>query len=50
MRAALPAANSGRIYGCMHAASGNRVLYTGGGFAGGIAGCNEVGGKLENVT
>ena len=42
--------NSGRIYGCMHAASGNRVLYTGGGFAGGIAGCNEVGGKLENVT
>ena len=42
--------NSGRIYSCMHAASGNRVLYTGGGFAGGIAGCNEVGGKLENVT
>ena len=42
--------NSGRIYGCMHAASGNRVLYTGGGFAGGITGCNEVGGELENVT
>lgn len=42
--------NSGRIYSCMHAASGNRVLYTGGGFAGGIAGCNEVGGKLEIVT
>lgn len=42
--------NSGRIFGCMHAASGNRVLYTGGGFAGGIAGCNEVGGKLEGVT
>ena len=42
--------NSGRIYGCMHAASGNRVLYTGGGFAGGITGCNEVGGELEIVT
>lgn len=42
--------NSGRIYGCMHAASGNRVLYTGGGFAGGITGCNEVGGELEVVT
>lgn len=34
----------------MHAASGNRVLYTGGGFAGGITGCNEVGGELEVVT
>lgn len=42
--------NSGRIYSCMHAASGNRVLYTGGGFVGGITGCNEVGGELEVVT
>ena len=42
--------NSGRIYGCMHAASGNRVLYTGGGFAGGITGCNEANGSMDTVS
>ena len=42
--------NSGRIYVCRHSASGERVLYTGGGFAGGITGCNETTGKVESVT
>ena len=42
--------NSGRIYVCMHSASGDRALYTGGGFAGGITGCNETTGEVESVT
>ena len=42
--------NSSRICFCMHAVAAASVLYTGGGFAGGIAGCNEVRGELENVT
>ena len=42
--------NSGRIYGCKHNASGSRVVYTGGGFAGGITGCNEADGVLQNVN
>ena len=42
--------NSGRIYVCMHSASGDRALYTGGGFAGGITGCNEANGEVESVT
>ena len=42
--------NSGRIYVCMHSASGDRALYTGGGFAGGITGCNETTGAVESVT
>ncbi len=46
----LAGSNSGRIYGCRHSASGSRVLYTGGGYAGGITGCNEAGGVLEVVT
>ena len=42
--------NSGRICVCMHSASGDRALYTGGGFAGGITGCNETTGEVESVT
>ena len=42
--------NSGRIYVCMHSASSDRALYTGGGFAGGITGCNETTGEVESVT
>lgn len=42
--------NSGRIYVCMHSANGDRALYTGGGFAGGITGCNETTGAVESVT
>lgn len=42
--------NSGRIYVCMHSASGDHALYTGGGFAGGITGCNETTGEVESVT
>ena len=42
--------NSGRIYVCMHSASGDRALYTGGGFAGGITGCNEANGSMDTVS
>ena len=42
--------NSGRIYLCNHAATGSRVLYTGGGYAGGITGCNEASGRLDTVS
>ena len=40
--------NKGKIAFGQHSATGNRVLYTGGGFAGGITGCNEADGVLQN--
>ena len=42
--------NNGRIYACMHAATGSQALYTSGGYAGGITGCNEASGTLQNDT
>lgn len=42
--------NNGRIYACSHNATGSQALYTGGGYAGGITGCNEAGGTLQNDT
>ena len=41
--------NSGSITFSQHNANGDRALYTGGGFAGGITGCNEAAGTLQNV-
>ena len=40
--------NKGKIAFGQHSATGSRVLYTGGGFAGGITGCNEADGVLQN--
>ena len=42
--------NNGNIYSCKHSANGNRVVYTGGGFAGGITGCNEANGSMDTVN
>ena len=44
--------NYGRIENSNHGANGtsDKVLYTGGGFAGGITGCNEAGATLESVS
>ena len=42
--------NNGRIYACSHNATGSQALYTSGGYAGGITGCNEASGTLQNDT
>ena len=42
--------NNGRIYFCSHNATGSQALYTSGGYAGGITGCNEASGTLQNDT
>lgn len=42
--------NNGRIYVCSHNATGSQALYTSGGYAGGITGCNEASGTLQNDT
>ena len=42
--------NNGRIYACSHNATGSQALYTSGGYAGGITGCNEANGTLQNDT
>lgn len=43
--------NYGKIENSNHGANGtsDKVLYTGGGYAGGITGCNEAGATLESV-
>lgn len=42
--------NNGRIYACSHNATGSQALYTSGGYAGGITGCNEASGRLDTVS
>lgn len=42
--------NNGRIYVCSHNATGSQALYTSGGYAGGITGCNEASGRLDTVS
>lgn len=42
--------NNGRIYACSHNATGSQALYMSGGYAGGITGCNEASGTLQNDT
>ena len=42
--------NNGRIYACSHNATGSQALYTSGSYAGGITGCNEASGTLQNDT
>ena len=42
--------NNGRIYVCSHNATGSRALYTSGGYAGGITGCNEASGRLDTIS